>query len=466
MKTAIKLPIITLAAALATPALAADNTLIGWAMLPAATFADGPTSGQFASANPYGTNIPPYADLQPVQGFSAVLAGPEKDTFLVMTDNGFGAQTNSADTLLRMYALKPDFKTAFGGTGTVSPVNFTLGSELSRFSNPSRITLNDINRKLGLTIQADLDNYYDDPARSNVDPSIKFGRLLTGADFDIESVRRDKNCNLWFGDEFGPYLVKTDTSGTVLRGEISLPGVYAPQHKDVIAGAVAANLGGSGGFEGMAINRNGDKLYTLLEKSVTGDPARALRINEFDIDNEAYTGVSYLYPLDAEGNAIGDMTAIDNHRFLVIERNGGTATSGTPFKKIFMIDISNVASGELLEKAELVDLMNIADPDDLNGDGKTIFTFPYVTIEDLLILDAETLLVINDNNFPYGGGRELASDNIELLKIGLAKPISGFRLDRHPGGTHANRCEAGEEHSGHRRGNHRDRHHDRHHGRD
>ena len=38
----------------------------------------------------------------------------------------------------------------------------------------------------------------------------------------------------------------------------------------------------------------------------------------------------------------------------------------------------------------MIDLMNIADPDDLNGDGKTMFTFPYVTIEDLLILDAET----------------------------------------------------------------------------
>lgn len=43
-----------------------------------------------------------------------------------------------------------------------------------------------------------------------------------------------------------------------------------------------------------------------------------------------------------------------------------------------------------------------------------------------MILDAETLLVINDNNFPYGGGRELASDNTELLKIRLAKPISGL----------------------------------------
>ncbi|ODT80399.1 MAG: hypothetical protein ABS69_06395 [Nitrosomonadales bacterium SCN 54-20] len=104
MKTAIKLPLVALATTLAMPALAAGNTLIGWAMLPAATFADGPTSGQFASANPHGTNIPPYTDLQPVQGLSAVLTGPEKDTFLVMTDNGFSpaqaVQIASAASLL------------------------------------------------------------------------------------------------------------------------------------------------------------------------------------------------------------------------------------------------------------------------------------------------------------------------------------------------------------------------------
>ncbi|MFZ2974868.1 MAG: esterase-like activity of phytase family protein [Ferribacterium limneticum] len=451
MKTAIKPLIVAVVAAMAAPAFAASNTLIGWAMLPAATFADGPTSGQFTGANPYATNLPPYADMQPVQGFSGVLAGPEKGTFLVMTDNGFGAQANSADTLLRVYAIQPEFKTPSGGSGTLSAVNFTLGSVLSNFSNPSRITLNDANHKLDMTIQADLDNYYNDPAKPAVDPGIKFGRLLTGADLDIESMRRDKNCKLWFGDEFGPYLIKTDASGTVLRSEISLPGVYAPQHKDVVAGKAVANLGGSGGFEGMAINKRGDKLYTLLEKTVAGDAAKTLRINEFDIDDEAYTGVSFVYPLDANGTAIGDMTAIDNSRFLVIERNGNTATTtGAPFKKIFIADIKGVANGGTVKKTELVDLMNLADPDDLNGDGKTTFTFPYVTIEDVLILDAQTLLVINDNNFPYGGGRELASDNTEFLKIRLAKPIPG--LDHHDHGHDEetfSRCEASENHRGH-----------------
>ncbi len=48
----------------------------------------------------------------------------------------------------------------------------------------------------------------------------------------------------------------------------------------------------------------------------------------------------YVYPLDPAGTNIGDMTAVDDHRFVVIERNGGTATNRTlPFKKLYLIDL-------------------------------------------------------------------------------------------------------------------------------
>jgi len=210
----------------------------------------------------------------------------------------------------------------------------------------------------------------------------------------------------------------------VLRSEIPMPGVYAPQHKDVVAGKATANLPSSGGFEGMAINKSGSKLYTLLERTVAGDTAGTLRIDEFDIASEKYTGRRFIYPLDAHGTNIGDMVAVDDRRFVVLERNGNTATSSNPapFKKVFLVDIEDVSEGGIARKTELVDLMNLADPHDLNGDGSTVFTFPYVTIENVLVLDARTLLVVNDNNFPYGGGRELASDNTEFLRIRL--PVS------------------------------------------
>ena len=400
------------------------QVLTGWAQMPAATFADGPTSGQFAAPNPYGTNLPPFVNRQPVQGFSGVLAGPGKNVYHFLVDNGFGAQANSADALLRAYTLEVNWRTRKGGPGTVNPADWDSGKAHTTFDASSRLELNDTRHKLTIPIQANYAFYYNNPANPQVAPAIRAGRLLTGADFDIESFRRDRYGNYWFGDEFGPYLIKTDAHGTVLRSEISMPGVFAPENKDVVAGTAVANLGSSRGFEGMAINKSGTKLYTLLEGTVAGDPAKTLRIDEFDIAREKYTGRRFIYTLDANGTNIGDMVAVDDRRFIVLERNGSTATAPTPapFKKVYLIDIEDVPDGGVARKMELVDLMNLADPFDLNGDGSKTFTFPYVTIENVLVLDPRTLLVVNDNNFPYGGGRELASDNTEFLRIRL--PVS------------------------------------------
>jgi hypothetical protein len=438
------------ASLLLTAGAAHAQMLIGWAQMPAATFADGPTSGQFTGPNAYGTNVPPYIGKQPVQGFSGVLDGPRKNVFQFLVDNGFGSQASSADALLRSYALHILWRTPKGGRGTVEPADLDSGKSRPAFDARTRLQLNDAHRKLTIPIQADYANYYDKPANAPVDGSIRAGRLLTGADFDVESFRRDRQGNYWFGDEFGPYLIKTDANGTVLRSEIPLPGVYAPQHKDVIAGKASANLPGSGGFEGMAIDKSETRLYTLLEGQVAGDPAKTRRINEFDLENERYTGRSYVYPLDPNGTNIGDMVAVDDRRFIVLERNGSTATSPNPapFKKVFLIDLQGVPQGGTVRKTELVDLMKLADPFDLNADGQGTFTFPYTTIEDVLVLDPRTLLVVNDNNFPYGGGRELASDNTEFLKIRLPFSLANDDDDRDHHGHGRNRDRRGASYDG------------------
>ena len=66
-------------------------------------------------------------------------------------------------------------------------------------------------------------------------------RLLTGGDFDIESVRRDRRGELWFGDEFGPWLLHTSATGRLLEAPIALPGVKSPDNPTLAAGE-APNL--------------------------------------------------------------------------------------------------------------------------------------------------------------------------------------------------------------------------------
>lgn len=435
------------AALLAMSASAAELT--GFALLPANTFSPGPTSGQFAGAGAGGNPLP-LVGKQPVQGVSSVLKGPTPRSFYVMTDNGFGAKTNSADTLLRIYALRPEFRTwngaAVTGSGTVRAADFRSGRALADFDERSFITLSDPGRKLGFDIVANMTFYPNGANDVPVDPAIKAGRLLTGADFDMEEVRVDRKGHFWFGDEFGPFLVETDARGRVVRAEVKTPNIVPPgslasgaevrSPQNPYLGSATPNLGGSRGFEGMAINPAGSRLYTLLEGTVTGDNAingtvnKNLRINAFDIKSRRYTDNHWLYQLEAEGTNIGAMTAINDHQFLVIERNGATATGGgTPFKKIYVADINGVANGGFAKKSELVDLMNIADPHDLNGDGSTTFTFPFVTIESVLILDPTTLLVINDNNYPGTGGRNANSDDTEFLKIRLDQPLAVKAFD-------------------------------------
>lgn len=50
---------------------------------------------------------------------------------------------------------------------------------------------------------------------------------------------------------------------------------------------------------------------------------------------------------NANGTNIGDMVAVDDHRFVVLERNGSTAAAPTPapFKKVYLIDLEAVPDG-------------------------------------------------------------------------------------------------------------------------
>ena len=67
-----------------------------------------------------------------------------------------------------------------------------------------------------------------DPDRKVPFPLFRPDRLLTGADFDLESVRAAKDGSFWFGEEFGPFLLHTDATGRVLEAPVPLPGVQSP----------------------------------------------------------------------------------------------------------------------------------------------------------------------------------------------------------------------------------------------
>ena len=199
--------------------------------------------------------------------------------------------------------------------------------------------------------------------------------------------------------------------------------VRSPDHPAVLGGVTTANLPRSRGFEGMAKSPDSLTLYPMLEGTVDGDPEGSLRIYEFDVASSSYANdLIGFYQLADPSHAIGDFTVINDNEFLVIERDGNQGTDAA-FKKIFKIDLSLKDDNGFVEKVELVDLLNIADPDDLNADGSDAFTFPFVTIEDVLVIDPDTILVANDNNYPFSVGRGPDIDNNEIILIGLDEAL-------------------------------------------
>ena len=241
-----------------------------------------------------------------------------------MPDNGFGAKDNSPDYVLRVYRISPDFKTKHGGSGDIEVKSF--------------ITLRDPHRRINFPIVADARPLSREhhPGRS----AIQRNRWLTGGDFDIESVREAHDGTLWFGDEFGPFLIHTDATGKVLEAPFPLPNVMSPQNP--FLGSGAFNLPRSKGFEGHGHQPNGKTLYPMLEGALTTDPdQRRLIINEFDIRSRRYTGRQWFYRLDDPAFAIGDLTTVENGLFLVIERDNNQGAAAA-FKKVFLVDFGQV----------------------------------------------------------------------------------------------------------------------------
>ena len=378
-------------------------TLVSFAKLDVETYAVGPNSGAFVQG---ANNILPPFKGQPVQGFSGALKNGD-GTYTVMTDNGFGAQDNSADFLLRLYQIKRDFRTKNSGSAKVQVMSFT------QLSDPNKlIPFNIINQNTS-------------------------DRLLTGADFDPESIQRATDGSYWIGDEFGPYLLHFNKEGVLLDAPISLPNPFkagtelrSPQNQLNKANVnyVEPLVQQSGGFEGMALSKDGKYLYPLLEKPLKDSQVKQLIISQFDLEKKAYTGQYYLLNLNEKATAIGDFQMFDNNSGILIERDN-SENNLEGYKKLIQVKLGE--SAQAIQRTELVDLMKLANPNNLYGTARAddigtgaTFAFPFFTIEDVIIENNQTLTVLNDNNFPSSFGRNKNhADNNEIIQIKLAKAL-------------------------------------------
>lgn len=439
----------TAAAAAPSEGAAFPAVLAGHVVLPATSFvpapADAPaalkTSGKFTAADrvrndvvgsvkgvsvlsnkaaPRETGLSLPFEGQAVQGFSGIVSEGD-GRFWVLTDNGFGSKANSPDAMLMAHRLKMDFK----------------DGKIERLGT---IFLHDPDRKVPYAIA--------------MEGTQK--RYLTGADFDLESIQVVGD-SIWFGEEFGPFLIETDLDGkvkAVFETQVDGKPVRSPDHPALSLpgapdGKVAFNAYRSKGFEGMALSPDKTKLYALLEgplfdaatggKEKVGD-SEVLRIAEFDIAKRDWTGRSWKYPLAQAGNAIGDFNMVDDTHGLIIERDDREGSrfkaceagkveptcfdKPAQFKRVYKVEFSPETAGQLARKVGYIDLLNIKDPNGKAKQGGTegVLDMPFFTIEDVVMVSPTQIVVGNDNNLPYSAGRApQKNDDNEFVLLDVAE---------------------------------------------
>ena len=369
-----------------------QNQLIGRAVLPVNTYdTESPRAGDLFEGM---TNPPVTFPLpgQPVQGFSAIVEA-RRGQWLAMPDNGFGEKGNSLDFLIRAYHLQLDFKTAHGGSGTV-----TVGDYIS-FRDPDRV--------IGFPI---------------VNESTS-ERLLTGGDIDPESLQVGVNGDLWVGDEFGPWILHFDDEGVLLEAPIPLPGdLKSPQNP--FLGGAAPTVERSRGIEALGVS--GRFLYPTLEGAtvadVTADPNRRLMF-EYDTHFGRFTGRRWVYRVNPATGFVADMAPLDRRRFVVIERDNGVIPAVQ--RRVYVVDLRQVGADGSLAKREVLDLAAIPDPDGVSlppihpGDVGLGNPFRVVceSSEAIRVVGKDRVLVGCDNNFPNRGRNPVRADDSEFILV-------------------------------------------------
>ena len=377
-------------------------TLIGRAVLPALSVADGPPSGA-AVADANGIDFP--IDGQVVAGFSAIVAGRTRGEYLAMPDNGFGAKANSSDFNIRAYYIRPDFKTARGGSGTVDVL--TAAGQFIEFHDPDGL--------IGFPIVNEA----------------TAERLLTGGDIDPESLQRGRNGDLWVGDEFGPWILHFDAAGRLLDPPFATPGGLMSPNNPFLDGRPPTQPN-SRGYEAMSITPNGRYLYAALEGATTAEPGSSRRlVFEFSVVDEEFTGRTWSYRTENPAHFVADMSAVDRHRMVVIERDGGRGATAL-FRNVYVVDMRHVDEDGFLEKTLAVDLAAIPDPDlvslpELHAGDVGLgdpFRVTCESVEAIYPINRTRLLIGCDNNLPNTGRNPSVADDNEFILVSV-RPLVG-----------------------------------------
>ena len=181
------------------------------------------------------------------------------------------------------------------------------------------------------------DNF--NPKTLSTDP--RNGRL------DPESIRvSNDGLRVFISDEYGPHVYEFDrASGHRLRS-FSLPDELAVRNSSPVGNTeISGNTVGrvaNKGMEGLAITPDGRTLVGALQAPLEQDTKNVIRLVSIDIGSGATR--EYAYQLTS-GSGVSDIVAINDHEFLLDERDGKGLGDGSvaKVKQLFRVDLRGAA---------------------------------------------------------------------------------------------------------------------------
>lgn len=253
----------------------------------------------------------------------------------------------------------------------------------------------------------------------NFDPNQNSGNPKD-ARFDTEGIRvSNDGSSVFISDEYGPYIYQfARLSGVRLRTYQLPSNFYVTSLSPVGSNEISGNTVGrtaNKGMEGIAITPDGKTLVGIMQNALIQDASQGatklLRIVTIDIASGETKQYAYLL---TTGSGVSEILALNDHEFLVDERDGKGRGDGSnaKIKELFKIDLANAvevsamdgltAASNAVAKTPFLDIVAV-----LSNNGIATSNIP-AKIEGIAFGPDEkqkdgtilhTLYVANDNDF-------------------------------------------------------------------
>jgi hypothetical protein len=290
-------------------------------------------------------------------GFGSGIAHISGDQFVAVPDRGPNAvpfNSNIDDTVSyinRFHTIKMNLKPNKG-----SGLPYTIDPDLESTTLLFNLTPLTYGSGIGLGVgsgepkQNNFLQHYFTGRSDNFDPNQNSGDPRD-ARLDPESIRvSNDGLSIFVSDEYGPYVYQFLRFNGLRLRTFQLPDKFFVSKLSPVSNTeIADNTSGrvaNKGMEGLAITPDGRTLVGIMQNALIQDASdgapNLLRIVTIDI----LTGrTTHEYPyLLTTGSGVSDIVALNNHEFLVDERDGkGLADAPgekAKIKQIFKIDLN------------------------------------------------------------------------------------------------------------------------------